>query len=219
MRHDPQDIAIAGGFLLFAILTTLIAIGPDLSGRATTGTQVQIVNSTPTDCTVTGAAGHNVVSIPCITDAEPRASVIDDTDLWAMYQYTPTTSDAWRAHNPNLPSWVVSDLEYLSRRVGYVLVLNASRTYQVSGILASSTSIPIIAGWSLVGYPAVNATNITQGIDGVNDTVTVVRAYYPADDGYRAYYPAAQTGNLTNLTPGLGYWMNGTGSDTWTVTP
>jgi hypothetical protein len=219
VRHDHHAIgtAILGGFLLFAILAVLIILGPQDAGQATTGTRVFIINATPVNCTVVAEAGYNIISIPCISNAQPLASVISDTDLWAMYQYTPTTSDKWRVYNPNLPWWVVSDLSFLSRRVGYVLVLNASQNYTTSGLAIPSTDVPIIAGWSLAGYPSLNVTNITAALDGANDSLTEVRTYYPTSNGYRRYFVATQTGNLTNLTPGFGYWLNGTTSDTWTV--
>ena len=214
-EHRASAHLILGGAALFTMLLLLFAFGNDLSGRVTS--RVTIVNATPVNCTVTGVAGYNLISIPCITSADPRAAVIDDVDLLAIYQYVPTTSDKWRVHNPNLPSWVVSDLEFLSRRVGYVLILNQSRSYQTSGLSVASTDIPVIAGWTLVGYPSLNETDIVNATLVINDTVTVIRSYDTTAGVYRSYFPATQTGDLVNLTPGQGYWINGSASETWTV--
>lgn len=213
--HRVNTHFILGGAMLFGIIVILLALTNDLSGNVTS--QVRIVNATPINCTFGGSVGHNLISIPCITSADPRNAVIDDVGMWAMYQYVPGTTDRWRVHNPNLPPWVISDLEFLSRRVGYVLILNQSRSYQTSGLSVSSTDIPIIAGWTLVGYPSLNETGIVNATLSINDTVNVIRSYDATGATYRYYYPATQSGDLINLTPGQGYWVNGTGSDAWTV--
>jgi len=219
VEHRHAGVILLGAAFLFAVLLLLFVLEPDGTGRATSATQVRIVNATAYNCTVAGVAGRNLVSFPCISSAEVRSTIVGDVGLWAMYQYTPSTADKWRVHNPNLPSWVVSDLQYLSRRAGYVLILNTSATYTANGSLASSTDVPILVGWSLVGYPSNSTVPIGAGLAGVNASLTEVRTYDPSAVGYRRYFAQSGTGNLTNLTPGVGYWMNGTAGVTWTVTP
>jgi len=202
------------GTLLFSTLLFLIVVtnGPP-AGKATTSSTVFIVNSTPANCTFDVGAGLNVVSLPCLSSAEDILTITNQTEVLAMYQYTPGTSDVWKVYNPTLPNWTVSDLTHLTRRAGYVVLMNASANKTIEGQIALSTDVPLIQGWNLVGYPSLKVRNISDTFGSVNATVTRVEAYNKTAELYIVY----PTGNLSKFTPGLGYFVNVTASGTWTV--
>jgi len=211
-----SELLLLGGVLLFASLVVLLSIDTDISGKATAGTLANITNSSPRNCTLTVYSGLNTVSFPCILVGIDRSGVINDTGLWAMYQYIPGASDPWKVHNPNLPSYVVSDLQYLSRKTGYVMINNDSQNYIVGGYEILSTIIPLAAGWNLVGYPSFNIKNASDSF-GQIDNFTEARTYDNPGGTYLSYdNPAGGTLNYTS--PGEGFWINATKGTTWTVT-
>ncbi|MDD9954093.1 MAG: hypothetical protein OXR66_07200 [Candidatus Woesearchaeota archaeon] len=217
MRHHlaRAQIILLGTFILFSTLYILFALESELAGQATTGTRVNITNSTPITCSVSVVPGRNTVSWPCISTTEPLSDVLNNSPaVDAMYQYVPGTSDVWRVHTETLPNWVVSDLSSLSRRVGYVLIANAAATFPVGGLNVSSTSVPFLAGWSLVGYPAFTTRSPATAFSSINLTLTEARTY---DSGFLSYINVTQSGTLTEVTTGRGYWLNSTTSGTWVV--
>lgn len=217
MRHSlaSTNMLILGGFVLFMALVILFAADTDSTGRATTATRVNITNATLTNCTVNAGVGLNTISVPCISTLIVRENVIDDIGMRAMYQYVPGDPDLWRVHNPNLPSYVVSDLQYMSRRVGYVLVMNQARTYQLSGLVPLSTDVPFVAGWNLIGYPSLQVRNVSVSFASINSSFTQAQTYNNSGGFYEIYDNPGGTMNYT--VPGQGYWINGSVPDTWTV--
>lgn len=209
-------IVLAGAIIFFLILAVLLTLEGHYTGRATTGTLVNISNSTPADCAVTLSPGLNTIGIPCIPTAVPVTGILNGTEYWAAYQYLPGESDPWRVHNPNLPSYVISDLQHLSRRAGYVVIMNSSKSAQISGFRVASTSVPLIPGWNLVGYPSIITRNASDSFNAI-DNLTVARTYNTTLQAYLVYLNPGG-GTLLYTIPGEGYWINATQSTTWSVT-
>ena len=211
------EMLVLAGLLFFLVLVTLFTLEPDPTGQATTRTTVNITDSTPANCSVIVGAGTNTVSWPCITTATSVTSIINDTsNVDSMYQYVPGSSDLWRVYTPNLPSWVVSDLQFLSRRAGYVLRMNATANFTFEGFIVTSTNIPIVTGWQLVGYPTDDIRNASDAFANINDSITEVRTYNNSLGIYESYLNPGG-GTLNTTVPGEGYWINGTQADTWVV--
>ncbi|MBR9700819.1 hypothetical protein GOV11_03060 [Candidatus Woesearchaeota archaeon] len=211
--HHVSNIVIIGFLFLFVTLILLFSLDSHISGLVTT--RVNITASDPANCTIYAGAGYNTVSFQCINIGVQRSSIVNGSGLWAMYQYVPGTSDQWKVHNPTLPAYVVSDLAFLSRRIGYVMLMNSSRVYSASGLTPAYTDIPFIAGWNLLGYPSLNSSNATTEFASISGSMTQVRTYNNTA-GIWLYYNNPG-GTLNYTVPGQGYWLNGTASDSWRV--
>jgi hypothetical protein len=214
-RHHlalSQHVLI-GMALLFVTITLLFAMDLRVTGRATNSqSTVFILNSTPRSCNFDVQEGYNIISMACLTTAAPVYSITNSTQVWAMYQYAPGSSDLWRVYNPNLPSYVVSDLGFMTRRVGYIVIMNSSANVTVDGIQVASTDVGLAAGWNLVGYPAFVTRNMSDGLGAINGSITKVMTFNTSTQNFVSY-----PGDLQFLTPGEGYWVNSTNATTWTV--
>jgi hypothetical protein len=217
MRHhlNIAQYSILGAFALFLMFTILFSIEGDFAGRATTGTTVNISPSAPQVCYFTIGEGYNIISMPCLSSAELVSNVTNGTPIAAMYQYTPG-SDVWKVYNPNLPSYVVSDLQFMTRRAGYIVLANGSANRSFDGRRVEFTDIPIVPGWSLVGYPTNLTQNITTATASVSASFNVIVTYNKSGESFVSYTNPG--GALQYMTPGEGYWINGTAPASWTVT-
>jgi hypothetical protein len=186
---------IIAAVLFFSILVVIFA-GRDLSGRVT-DTTVLIVNSSPITCLFAAEAGYNIISIPCLSSTMPVENVTAGAQVTALYQYVPGNGDPWRVYNPNLPSYV------------YIAIMAAPASVPVEGLNASSTEVPLVVGWNLVGYPSFRIQNISSVIAPINSTITNITTY---DAGVVSY-----PGGLLVFEPYLGYWVNSSVVGTMTV--
>ncbi len=210
-----QAELLLAGFVLFGALAWLMATESTLTGRATTSTRVNISQAVPRNCSVSVLAGRNTVSFPCILAGTELQEVVNNTGLTAMYQYIPGAADRWKVYNPNLPSYVVSDLRFLTRTAGYVMVMSAPRTYDIEGYEVFVSSVPIVQGWGLVGYPSFTTRNASDAFATINN-FTEARTYDNPSGTYLSYINPAG-GSLALVQPGTGYWINGTRGTTWMV--
>lgn len=211
-EHAVASTVILGSFIVLAAFAALYAKNHDITGRASTDTTVFIINSTPITCNFDVGAGYNIISLPCLTTATV-INVTRGANVTAIYEYTPGQVDKWKVYNPNLPSWVVSDLYYMSRRPGYIAIMVSSANNTLEGSKVLSTSINLGAGWNLVGFPSSNASNITLSIGALNISITNITAYDKPSETFFSY----PGGGLVYFVPGQGYWINATTGITWTV--
>ncbi|MBU2443936.1 MAG: hypothetical protein KKF95_07730 [Nanoarchaeota archaeon] len=101
---------------------------------------------------------------------------------------------------------------------GYWVKTTQVTSLNITGVASSSTNIPLVAGWNLIGYPSVSSASLTTVLADVLDNTVVVWRY---DGGvtWKAYDGASGAPDtLTTMDPGKGYWIKMTGSDTLTVT-
>lgn len=213
MRHaiSIAQYTILACFLLFIILLTLSA-RTAFVGKATSATTVMIIPAPPMNCSFSPKAGYNIISFPCIIGVARTDNITNETNVTAMYQYVPGDQDLWRVYNPHLPDYVVNDLVFLTRRVGYITIMNASADKLIEGGKLD-TAIPLVPGWNLVGYPTNMTKNASAGLALINDTYSVVITYNKSSEAFVSY----PGGGLTDLIPSEGYWINITNTTTWVV--
>jgi hypothetical protein len=207
---------ILGAFGLFLIFMLFFSIDGEFAGRATTGTTVNISESVVANCSFVIGPGYNLISLPCLTTAESLDTVVGGTPVRVMYQYVPGASDSWKVYNPDLPNYVVSDLQFLTRRAGYIVLANGTSNKTVEGRRIGFTEVPIVAGWNLVGYPAFTVRNVSDAFDSINSSYSVVIGYNKTAEQF-ATYANPSGGDLEVVTPGEGYWVNGTAAASWMV--
>lgn len=209
---------IVGGFILFLCIIAFFAADLAFTGRSVDmGSTAYIINASPILCNFTAGAGYNIVSVPCVATASVE-EVVDPVAVEAIYQYVPGSTDVWRVYNPNLPSYVVSDLSTMSRRVGYIAIMRSDFVRELNGSSPQYTSIPLVAGWTLVGYPSQDILNASDAFSSLNATLTRVVMYNKSSESYLVYdYPGG--GTLTMVMPQYGYWINSSSAAVWTVYP
>jgi hypothetical protein len=210
---------ILGGFLCFLCIVLLFALDLRFAGKAVdVGTTAYIINATSQTCNFTAKTGYNIVSVPCLSTATPIADVINPSSVVAIYQYVPNDPDSWRVYNPNLPSYVVSDLAYISRRPGYIALMRTPESRTINGIEPLYTTISLVPGWNLVGYPSHTTRNASDAFSLINASFTRAMTYDKPTEAF-VQYDNPSGGTLRNVTPGSGYWINATANAMWTVYP
>lgn len=219
-RHDLEvaQSVIVGGFILFLCIIAFFAADLAFTGHSVDmGSTAYIINASPTRCNFTAGAGYNIVSVPCIATASVE-EVVNPAAVEAIYQYVPGSADVWRVYNPNLPSYVVSDLSTMSRRVGYIAIMRSAFAREINGSSPQYTSIPLVVGWTLVSYPSQTPRNASDAFASLNNTLTRVVMYNKSSESYLMYdYPGG--GTLDVVMPEYGYWINSTAAAVWTVYP
>jgi len=208
---------IIGGSLLALTFIALFTLELSYTGM-TTGTTAYIVNSTPEICYTSYFSGYNILSFACISTAEPLATVMNNTPLNIMYEYRTSGTDRWKVYNPSLPSYVVSDLNTLTRKNGYITFMGADGIVTFTGSIPSSTSTILTPGWNLVGYPNNATQSVQNAFSTINTSYNIVVTY---DQDIPAFISYANPGggSLQNITVGRGYWVNATQNANWMVTP
>jgi hypothetical protein len=220
-REHELEVAqsvIIGGFLLFLCIIALFTLDLRFAGKAVDSeSTVFILNATPVTCNFTAYTGYNIVSVPCIYTATPINDVLSaGAPVGAVYQYIPGSQDPWKVYNPNLPWYAISDLQTLSRRSGYVVVMNGPLSVAFNGSVPSSTIVPITTGWNLIGYPSTTPRNVTDAFDGINASYNKIVAYNKSTEQFVSYVNPAG-GDLDVVYPNSGYWVNASAIVVWTV--
>ncbi len=223
MKHDPAhrlevaQIIIVSGFILFLSMVAFFLVDAGFTGRSV-DTTAYILNSTPASCNITILQGYNLISIPCISTAEQINEVFgNNTKDNIVYQYVPDNLDSWRVYNPNLPSYVYSDLQYVSRRAGYIVLSSESYNRTINGTQAVYTNIPLAKGWNLVGYPSQDINATASVFLAINASFNEIRAYNASSGNYMIYTNPG--GNLDYISPTYGYWINVSNATMWVVYP
>jgi hypothetical protein len=93
--------------------------------------------------------------------------------------------------------------------------MNQAGTLPVFGSAAPS-QIPLSSGSNLVGFNSATDQDVVHALDSIEGRCLSVWAF--VDGGWRVYDPANPGfSDLAALEPGSGYWIDASGSCTWTV--
>jgi len=152
----------------------------------------------------------NLISLP----EQPANTAIDQVtssiagkfnSIWAY------VGGSWKLYNPGDPNF--SDLLTMEAGRGYWIDMEESGALLGTGTAAPS-SIPLSAGWNLVGYNcgSLEISNALASIAGKYESVWAFK------DGVWKFYDPANPNfsDLTTIEPGFGYWINAKQSTTWT---
>ena len=128
--------------------------------NATINTSVEIVNWTTTNCSFQLYKGWNLVSFPCISNENLSIALQPiDGSYEAVFTYD---NNEWLAYNPNLPSYVIQDLNIIDRKKGYWIEMREDRQYSRSGYMIAYANILLHNGYNLIGYPSNTTRNATD---------------------------------------------------------
>jgi hypothetical protein len=145
-------------------------------------------------------------------------------DLVYAYQ-ADDPQDPWKIYDPSAPGYV-NDLVSMSESQGFWIHMTEADTLAIPGNPPTSTDIPLwitTGGWNLVGYPSAGAGTLPDVLrdHGVGDDFSLVYAYHADDvqDPWKLFDPNAPgyVNDLTEMTPGWGYWIYVTADHTWQV--
>ena len=160
--------------------------------------------------------GWNLISVPLIQDITTVATVLDDSQgdgntLWNRVKHYNNTdsNNPWSSYSSTSPG--LSGLSYINHKIGiWVHITSLGDGYlTVYGDYGTSTTMDLNVGWNLVGYPAQTDKTVAQALVGIS---------YDRVEGYSPTAPYVQVLLGTDtMTPGEGYWIHVTASDTWTV--
>ena len=188
------------------------------------GTDTITVNVTIQDVhsiSIALVAGWNLVSFnvhPVDTDiANVLASISGNYNL--VYAWVDGT---WQHYDPAQPFG--NTLVSLDESMGFWVQMTTPGTLIVTGTAPSTSGIALKAGWNLVSFPGATSQTLPEAftlndVDLTNlNLVTAMHADMPADP-WLLYDPIAPNyvNDLTELTPGWGYWISVVSDDTWTV--
>lgn len=163
-------------------------------------------------------SGKNLVSYHCITGMFPRDFVLGSYEDYydKVFSYDPMdTNDPWKSHNPNLPSWVVNDLEWMEADKGYWIFMNNDTQFYLEGFYNMESSQSLIQGWNLIGYPR-NYSNQTQSaFNSLDGNYSLVLQYKAENDTWYYNIPGDNSSTLKIIEPDYGYWINLTTDEIW----
>lgn len=220
-NRKTEEILILITILLLLTLSIIVfeKIMPT-SFQSITGKAVTMVNITPpppVNCSFTLSAGLNLVSFFCISNMESRDDVVGSlSGIEGIFEYQEGQTDAWKTYNPDLPSFVIHDLNYMSRTEGYWIRMSSSRNFFFEGGLIVPTNMPLIPGWNLAGYPTNQTKPVNQSFASISGNYTEVRAYNTSTGSFISYVPGVG-GALTQTESYYGYWINATINEDWVV--
>jgi hypothetical protein len=187
-------------------------------GSNVTSDQALIATFTLPSQTLTLDPGWNLISLSVAPQNTAITEVLKDISgnysiVWAY------TNGAWKRYKANDPQG--STLTTMEAGKGYWIWMNSAATVTIRG-LETPPSIPLIAGWNLVGYTRSTPDFLSTALAGIDGKYTLVWAYnngvwkfYAADDPQRRWL--TPLGMLTTMEAGKGYWIKAKETVTWTL--
>jgi hypothetical protein len=129
-------------------------------------------------------------------------------------------ADHWKTYNPYAPPFV-NDLTYIDETRGIWVHATVTDTLVVTGTVSSQVTTQMCAGWNLVGHSSLQALPVHEALASIEGKYEIVYAFDASDtaDPWKKYDPSAPsyTNDLTEMQPGLGYWIKVMEDCTWTI--
>ena len=166
----------------------------------------------PITYNITLTLGWNLISLPLTQSDESIDSVLSSIagkwDYILIYNAT-DNSDHWKSNSTFKPDQL-NDLKTMDHTMGLWINMTENCTLELMGYEANSTSIPLYAGWNLVGYPTQNNETVGNALWGTGaDRVEAFDASQP--------YNVIEVGPNYVMQPGEGYWIHVPADTVWTV--
>lgn len=156
-------------------------------------------------------SGWNLVSLPVRQLNWSIDSVLESiAGSWECIQTFDAETDTWLSNNLPRPD-VLDDLHEMNHfRAYWINVTQPGQTLTVKGDkFGSNLSLPLTAGWNLVGYPSLVPNRVIDALVGTGYD----REVETFDSG--APYRISQIGNQDLMAPGEGYWVHVPADTTW----
>ncbi len=162
--------------------------------------------------------GWNLISIPLIQEEQNLTRSLGSINGWydSVWLYNVTdTNDPWKHNHISKPSHM-NDLWDLNHITGFWIHITnpGDTTFLYNGTQPTENqSIPLYAGWNLVGYPSTIPRNRTDALNNIKFGSDVYRV--------RTYNTTTQrledVGEQDYFQIGKGYWMHSKVEKVWNV--
>lgn len=152
--------------------------------------------------------GPNLISIPLIQSNESIERVVQ-TVRYDKAWYYDSLSQEWKSY--------MSFKDYrrglwsVDHTMGLWVNVTSECNLTVAGVVPASTSIHLVMGWNLVGFPSFDSTYSVLGLK-----MTVGSTRVEAFDSLPPYYLRV-LGDSEVLQAGYGYWIRVASENTWVV--
>ncbi len=180
--------------------------------------QVCAVNSdNNTKCSVNQVAkftrplskGPNLVSIPLIQSDETIQTALQTVSYDNAWSYDPINQE-WRSFSESKP--YAQSLEYVNHTMGIWVNVTQDSNLTVAGVVPTTTTINLQAGWNLVGFPSFDDNYTIADLKAV---VAVERT--EGFDGSAPPYFLRVMVDGDFLQAGFGYWIRIESPAIWTI--
>lgn len=157
--------------------------------------------------------GWNLISLPFEQRDEAITEVLSSIDgKWdCVRAYDPLAPEPWKSYSTFKPGQL-NDLQFLNHRMGFWINITepGGVNLTVSGPIPDTTSIPLYAGWNLVGYPSFVNDTLANRLWGTGaDAVLVSDLSKP--------YHIKEVGPTYSMKPCEGYWIHVPSDSVWIV--
>ncbi|MCK5291807.1 MAG: right-handed parallel beta-helix repeat-containing protein [Thermoplasmata archaeon] len=153
--------------------------------------------------------GPNLVSIPLIQSDENIETVLQTVKWDKAWTYDSSTQK-WESHTLFKP--YKGELNEANTSIGIWVNVIQPSNLTVAGIVPSSTSIYLHAGWNLVGFPSFNGTYTVSDLKA-----TVGVESMEGFDALTLPYFLRELADGDMLQTGFGYWIRTSGDGSWTL--
>ena len=155
--------------------------------------------------------GWNLISIPLSLSNYSVESVFGPImeyieEIWTYDASDP--DDPWKLYRPGAPSFV-NEITEIDLSLGYIVIVKEDVTLNITGEPISSFTFKLYVGWNLIGYPFLENRSISEFKEELGTDYNLIFSYYPenVEFPWKYYSPDEPDSELTELSPGLGYWV------------
>ena len=136
-------------------------------------------------------------------------SIVDKYEsVWAYI------NGQWKSYDPNQPFF--SDLTAMQTGIGYWIKMKEAAELTISGS-GPSANTSLSDGWNLVGFKGSEVKDVETALASIAGKYVSVWAYINGQ--WKSYDPNQPFfSDLTNMTPGVGYWIKTSEACTWSLT-
>jgi hypothetical protein len=152
-------------------------------------------------------SGWNLISIPLVPEDTNIDSVFSSMAGNYSIVWTTTSTGGWKSSNQTF-----GKLTEITVDKGYLIYMTAPDTLVIEGTKPDTTTIDLVNGWNLVGYPSRTTRSITDVLSGVSYDVVWTTT---STGGWKSSNQAF--GKLTDMSPGKGYTVYAQTSGSYTV--
>jgi len=156
------------------------------------------------------AAGWNLVSLP----VDPVVTAVADVLESIAGQYSVVVAyDAlggnWLSYDPTLPG--DATLLTLGHDRGFWVKMDQGAALSISGYVDDDLTQALYPGWNLVAYASTSTQSITRAFASISNALATVYGLDSGVSGDWVRYDVNQpswANSLTDMAPGVGYWVH-----------
>jgi hypothetical protein len=160
--------------------------------------------------------GWNMISVPLNQSDTTLGKVLDSIGgNYKSVQWYDITDlgDLWKHNLVGKP--IGNDLSEINHKMGIWIYMNLADTLYVQGELSAVTDIQLYTGWNLVGYPSLKTRTVVDALSSIAGKYDAVWSYNASDSSDP--WKSELDGDLTDMSPGSGYWIYVTEGCIWTI--